>query len=295
MVSASTSLNPPLLEIRVSHGNAAVAADTAQIVAEEFIDYTINQRLAEIARVQSVAAIQGVTDLQGLVGSQFSAIDSLSLLEPVSTPGSPILPRNRRDTTIGALLGFLVAVAGILILESMGDSVRTVEQLSSRFGVSGLGGIFRWSSREAGEREIIISKAPASSYAEAFRQIRVNLEFAVAGLRGNVLLVSSPQPGEGKSTILANLAVAMAQSGKRIAVVDADLRRPSLHRLFSTVHRQPGLSNVLASQDTTLQDAMSPSHVEGLDCWQSAQVGQIRTREDYYYEELRVSSLRVLL
>ena len=79
--------------------------------------------------------------------------------------------------------------------------------------------------------------------------MRVNLQFATAGGSDNVLLVSSPQPGEGKSTILANLAVALGQSGRKVVVVDGDLRLPSLHGLFATNERAPGLSNALADRE----------------------------------------------
>ena len=87
-VSATTGSDPPVLDIKVRHRDPAVAATTAELIAEEFVDYAIEQRLAEIARVQSVAAIQGITNLENLVAAQLGAIDTLSILEERSGSGN---------------------------------------------------------------------------------------------------------------------------------------------------------------------------------------------------------------
>ena len=235
------------------------------MVAEQFVDYAIELRLAEIARLQSAAAAQGIAKVEGLVAAQFDAVDSLSLLEPVTPPSSPVIPRTRRDIQIGAILGLLLAIGGTLLLENLRDTVLSPEQLTRTFGVTGLGTIFRWSSREVGDGELVLRKAPNSSYAEAFRQVRANVEFATANKPGNVFLVSSPGPGEGKSTILSNLGIALAQTGKRVVLVDGDLRRPILHKLHEAEMREPGLSNFLANLSTSVDEVKLTTAVEGLD------------------------------
>jgi capsular exopolysaccharide synthesis family protein len=265
MVSANTSANPPILEIKVRHHTPDVAALIAQTGAEELIDYAIEQRLTEIARVQSAAAAQGITNTQDLVASQLSAVDSLSLLEPVVPPGSPVVPRTRNNVLLGAILGFLVAAVGALALESLQDNVRSIEQLNSTFGISGLGVIRRWSSEETAEGQVILQAASTSYHAEAFRQMRVNLQFAIAGESDNVLLVTSPQPGEGKSTIVANLAAALGQSGEKVAVIDADLRMPSMHTFFANNERVPGLSNALADREIAPESIIHATDVYGVD------------------------------
>ena len=271
MVSANTRQNPPILELSARHRTPEVAAFVAQAAAEELIDYAIEQRLTEIARVQSAAAAQGITNTQDLVGSQLSAVDSLSMLEPVVPPVSPVVPRTRRNVILGAILGFMLAAVGALALESLQDNVSSVEQLNSRFGVSGLGVIQRWSGEEAAEGEVILLSAPSSYHAEAFRQMRVNLQFATAGESDNVVLVSSPQPGEGKSTIRANLAVALGQSGRKVVVVDGDLRMPSMHKLFATNERAPGLSNALADREIDPASIIHATDVYGVDLVPSGQ------------------------
>ena len=82
MVSADTGTSPPVIEIRVRHSDPDVAATTAQTVADEFIVYAVEQRLAEIARLQSAAAAQGIENVQDLVAAQFTAVDSLSFWNP---------------------------------------------------------------------------------------------------------------------------------------------------------------------------------------------------------------------
>ena len=249
-VSATTERNPPILNIRAQHRNPMIAATTAQVVAKRFIDYAIEQRLGEIARLQGAAAAQGISNVTDLVAAQFTALDSLSLLEPeVPTPGKPVIPRTRQNIILGSILGLIVAAAAVMLLESMRDTVRSVKDLNRRFGVSGLGAIFKWSPQEVEVGELTISAAPSSSYAEALRQTRANLQFASANKPEPVYLISSPGPGEGKTTLICNLAVAFAQSGKRVVVVDGDLRRPSVHNFFESMPREPGLSNYLAGID----------------------------------------------
>ncbi len=264
MVSASTASNPPVLEVQVRHRDPVVAATTAQVVAEEFIGYAIEQRLVEFARWRSAAASQGIADIQGLVTAQLAAIDSLSLLEPVTLPGSPVVPRTRVNAILGTLLGLILAAGGVLLLDSLRDTVRFPDQLARRFGVEGLGGIFKWSRHDTNGASLLLVSAPNSSYAEAFRQIRANLQFATANNTNKILLVASPGPQEGKSTVISNLAVALAHAGKRVVTVDGDLRRPSIHELFGTINREPGLSNYLADFNAEVSDVIQPTEVEGV-------------------------------
>jgi capsular exopolysaccharide synthesis family protein len=263
-VSASVGKNPPLINVRARASDPGLARETAQAVAEEFIDYAIDLRLAEIARVQSVAAAQGLANLQGLTAAQVAAVDSLQLLEDVTSPGSPVYPKTRQNVILGVILGVMLAGAVALALESMKDTVRFPDQISGRFGVTSLGTIFKWSDKDVVQGDLVIRDAPSSGYAEAVRQIRANLQFATANIRGNAVLVSSPAPGEGKSTIIANLALAVAQTGKRVIVVDGDLRRPSIHKLFSDVSREPGLSNYLADLGPDFDAIVTSASVGGV-------------------------------
>ena len=264
MVTATTGTNPPVIDIRTRHSSPTLAAATAQVMAEQFIGYTIEQRLAEIARLQVAASTQGIINVEDLVAAQFTAVDSLSLLEPVTPPKSSVVPRTQLNVILGGLIGMGLAIGVALLLESLRDTVRFPDQLSRRFGVSGLGTIFEWSPQDVSGEALVVSSSPSSTFSEAFRQIRANFEFATANSGGKVFLVSSPGLGEGKSTILANLAAAFAQTGRRVAAVDGDLRRPSLHRQFQAEQREPGLSNALVDPDTELSQIVIETDVQGV-------------------------------
>ena len=114
-ISASSAGTPPLIEIRARNRSPEVASVTAQVVAEEFIDYTIERRLAEIARIQVAAAAQGLATTEVLVSAQLGALDTLSLLEPVRTPGRAISPNVRQSVLLGSALGLMMAVGVILL------------------------------------------------------------------------------------------------------------------------------------------------------------------------------------
>ena len=262
-ISATVGADPPTLNISVRNRNAEVAANITDIVAREFIDYVIEQRLAVIARVQAAAAAQGIANVQDLVAAQFRVLDSLILLEPVSS-ASPIVPRIREQVVLGVLLGIVLAAGGALLLGSLRDTVRNPDDLQARFGVMALGSIFRWSPQHVDNDELVVWKLPSSGFAESFRQIRANIQFATANQPGKVYLVTSPGPGDGKSTIIGNLAVAFAYGGKKVVVIDGDLRRPGVHRRFPAMDREPGLSNFLGESDIGITEVIHSSPVEGV-------------------------------
>ena len=132
------------------------------------------------------------------------------------------------------------------------------------FGRWPVGVVFKWAQQDVEAAGLIISDAPTSSYAETLRQIRANLQFTTANQPGQTLLVTSPGPGEGKSTIMCNLAVAFATAGKRVVALDGDLRRPSVHTLLTAAPREPGLSNFLAAIEPDAREILHPSRHEGI-------------------------------
>ena len=111
-------------------------------------------------------------------------------------------------------------------------------------------------------RRLIVALHPKSPASEAFRSLRTNLHFAGSRKSTQIIMVTSAGPGEGKSTTLANLGVTMAQSGKRVLVIDADLRRPTQHKIFS-VSSQPGLSNLLVDSAKP-DDVIRPTRIDHL-------------------------------
>ena len=113
VLSADIVRNPPLLRVKVKFVDADVARSVAQAVSVEFIDYAIDLRLGEIARLQSVALAQGLANVQDFTAAQFTAVDSLQLLEDVKLPGSPVTPRTQQNIMLGGLIGVFLSILSL--------------------------------------------------------------------------------------------------------------------------------------------------------------------------------------
>ena len=270
-VSATTGVNPPTINIGVRHGNPASAATVAQSLSESFIDYAIELRLAQIAQVLSSATALGITDVQNVMSAQFSIMDNLILLEPVSTPGSPILPRTRRNTQIGIFLGIVTSVGFALLLNSFRETVRSPEDLERRFGSINLGVIQMWTNKEISSNSLVIEVDPKSNYSESYRKLRSSLQFANSTRSRSVIMIASPSPGEGKSTVLTNLAIAERHAGRRVLVVDADLRRPTIQNYFNIPRGSSGLSNYLSDPHIDFKDVVTTTE-SGVDVLSSGPI-----------------------
>jgi capsular exopolysaccharide synthesis family protein len=146
------------------------------------------------------------------------------------------------------------------LIEYLDDTVKTSDDVTA-LGVVNLAAVGRFDSRNP-EDTIILQRDPRSPFAEAFRTLRTNIQFAFVDRPLRVLLVSSTGPDEGKSTVAANLAAALAQTGKSVVLVDADLRKPTIHRILK-VRNNVGLTDALL-RDGEIENVISPTSVENL-------------------------------
>lgn len=117
--------------------------------------------------------------------------------------------------------------------------------------------------------KLITVQKPKSQSSEAYRTLRTNIQFSSFDKRRQVILITSTGPGEGKSTVAANLAVVMAESGVKILLIDCDQREPTLHEIFN-FSNQKGLSNILA-EETDLEDSLKHTEIENLDIMTSGE------------------------
>ncbi len=186
----------------------------------------------------------------------------LTIIEPAQLPTVPVSPNVRIYVLLAAAVGFTLALGAAVLLEYIDDTVKSTEDLSALFGLTALGSVSRVRGSDY-KGKLIISHSLFSPLLEAYRVIRTNIQFMAVDQPVKTILVTSPDAGEGKSVTLANLGVIMAQADLRTVVVDTDLRRPVMHKIFQ-VPNQEGLTDLLRSPGFEIGDQLKDTGVENL-------------------------------
>ena len=158
------------------------------------------------------------------------------------------------------ILGLLIAVGIAFLVEHLDDTVKSPEDVTEVAGIPTLGAIVRMKPVKGEEYSLTALRNPRAPATEGFRTLRTNLEFTSVDEPVRSILVTSAVPGEGKTTIASNLAVVFAQSGKKVLLLDADLRRPGIHRAFDLPNAF-GLTNLLRAEEVPL-DAVAHATAE---------------------------------
>jgi capsular exopolysaccharide synthesis family protein len=154
---------------------------------------------------------------------------------------SPIRPRTSLNTLLGALAGVILAVSVIFLRDFLDDTIKSRDDVKRMFGLPTLGQVPEHEAPE--EVGLYIANQPRSPVSETYRALRTNLEFSSVDMPLKTILVTSAGPGEGKSTVATNLAGALAQAGKKVLLIDTDLRRPRVHQYLGLGNRF-GLSDL---------------------------------------------------
>jgi len=237
---------------------------------ESAIEYSLLKRDVDANRTLSEGLLErlkeaGVT--AGLRSNNFRIVDVARV------PTAPSGPNVLRNLAFALALGLSTGIGLAFLLESMDNTVRTPEQAQTISALPSLGMIplGSRSSREVGSRqklalasskeavELVTQSRPRSQMAESYRALRTSLLLTFAGGPPKVILITSALPEEGKTTTSVNSAIVLAQKGTRVLLIDADLRRPSIHKTLGMGARL-GLSNVLTGT-ATLQQAIIPSTI----------------------------------
>jgi capsular exopolysaccharide synthesis family protein len=182
------------------------------------------------------------------------------ILDHAEEPRAPIWPRAQLNLMLALFGGAFLGICFALALEYLNPNITKPQHITLDLSIPLLGIAPRF-GRPTRNRAAILDAVPPS-FEEALRVIRTRIFLSpIAGVAQSIA-VTSTKPGEGKTLIASNLAVSMAMSGRRVLLVDADLRKPQLHRTFGLA-KAPGLSEVLAGQ-VNFSDALQPSRVNGL-------------------------------
>lgn len=211
-----------LLKLSAEHSNPETAAQLANTAGEVIVDVVENDI--------EVGAAGGNSPVQ------------VRVIDPGVAPATPTSPNFALNSALGLLIGLALGIALAILRGSLDTRIHSVADVEEITNVPVVGRIAH--DDQIARRPLIVHDDPRSPRAEAFRTTRTNLQFFAANEDARVFVVSSAAPGEGKSHVVANLAVVLAETGARVALVEADLRRPRLAQVMG-IEGAAGLSDVL--------------------------------------------------
>lgn len=219
-------------------------------------------RLAQLQRDVQIAekTYLAVQDrYQQLRIAEESTLANAQVIEPALMPKAPVSPKKKLNFVLAVLVGLMLGVGIAALQEALDDTIQTAEDVERELALPLLGVV---QAIPDNEERSLVHAANFSGVAEAFRMIRSNIKFMAVDSAVQTLMVTSALKGEGKSTTAANLAVALARDGRRVTLVDADLRRPTVHKIFSIANTM-GLTNAIAG-GAPLAEVSHDSGIENL-------------------------------
>lgn len=278
------TLPPPLTFEQRNQLNAK----RTQLAQKEFLLDLAKDRYTEITKILSSGATAtdpaatsaqqnleqaNLTLYQQLYSTLLSNYEAVRLARLQNTPSvvqveraepatNPIQPGPLRNVILGALIGLLLTGTLAFVLEYLDDTLKTPTDISNILGLPVVGYVANESGMEKNEGIPYVTANPRSPMAETFRTLRTNLEFASVDRPLKTILVTSPGTSDGKTTVATNLAAVMAQANKRVILLEADLRRPRIHKALG-MSNHIGLSDVFRSQ-VDIRDVARYSKVKDL-------------------------------
>lgn len=269
--SVTPSSNADLLIFNVQNANPDVAVALSKAYAHEFTKYEPAQNVTALTSAlktldTKLASLrsQGIT--KGAVYDQLVERES-QLAAALAIGGGPapqvvqpaggaskIKPRPKRNALLGLALGAILGIGLAFLREALDRRVWSEDAIESILALPLLGRLPKPPREFRRTNELVMVSEPGRPAAEAFRKLRTNLEFANLDREHRTIMISSSVEQEGKSTTVGNLGVALARAGRRVAIVDLDLRRPLMHRFFR-VGAVPGVTDVVSGR-ATLADAI---------------------------------------
>lgn len=246
-VKASADLNTVLVTISVSDNSAVQSAAIAQAVANSLV--------------------QTVDTLEKPKAGGTSPV-RLSIVTPAVAPLEPSGPNLKLNLLLGLFAGIVLGIGTAVVRGMLDNRIRGEADLRRVTALPLLGGIAF--DADAAKKPLLTQAPSQSPRAESFRQLRTNLQFANVASKAKSVLVTSSLPGEGKSTTATNMAIALAQAGNAVCLVDADLRRPMVGE-YLRLERNAGLTTALVGS-VDLEDLVQPWGEDNLFVLTSGQI-----------------------
>lgn len=238
-VSATAPVETVLLRIRVTDTSPDRAAAIANGVAERFRDVAL--------------------ELESVDTPDQDPVVRITVVEPANAPSAPIAPNKKLILALAAMLGIAVGFGLAVFREALNNRIRTEADLREASDTPVVGKI---PQKERDDRLLLVGDAAQGLRAEAFRQLRTNLEYLDISGKHHAFVVTSALPGDGKTVTAINLALTIAESGVSVCLVEADLRRPRVSRLLD-LESEVGLTSLIIKA-VTLEQAVQPWGDSGL-------------------------------
>ena len=232
--------------------------DTRAKAASETDPVEKGRMEALVVQYQQIYANLLTTNEQARL-SAAQSISNVAQVNQAQPPSTPVGPKVMLNTLLAALMGILISAGVIFGMDALDDTLQTPEQVSRLLGLPVLGIIFH----HPASTQLITLEKPRSPAAECFRLLRTNVVYANVDKPLRKLMVTSPLQGEGKSLVSANLAVILAQEGRRVVLLEADLRHPTIHKHFDLPNKL-GMTNLLLQPVLNLDGVVNDTAVPGL-------------------------------
>ena len=265
IIKGNTVLNEVIdkLDLDMTYTELYKMVDVADVDSTQIMQITVTdtdaERAGEIA--QTIADIVPDVLVEKVEAGSCKAVSDV-IIDP-----NKVFPQTKKYVVLAGLLGAVV-VCGVLVLAHLlHDTIVDDEDVQKKLGLPVLGliprcktmwNLFNKKNKTDGEHrtlQLITDKGMPFGYVEAYKSLRTNLDFMAGSMDVHTLVITSTVPEESKSNVAVNLALTLAESGKKVALVDCDLRKPVLHRYLKAGHNVKGVSNVLSNQ-CTLDEAL---------------------------------------
>ena len=263
--------------VTVDSTNPKWAAKLANAYAQAFVTYSMQRDRAGIAAAMAAISArlkQFQSPAQKATGDYTLLTQSLNSLEilsstttgnfsvavPAGESSVPISPKPKRSAAIGVVLGLMLGIGFGFLREKLDTRLHDHREVSEIVHMPVIGRVARIPEQTLAKGSLVVMNDTDARAAESIRVVRTNLQFASLGEAHKVLMVMSANKGEGKSLLTANLAASLALAGKKVLLIDADLRRPRVHSLFG-VRNTLGLSSVIAGF-CELDEALQTHHLD---------------------------------
>ena len=214
--------------------------------------------------------------------NEASQVGKVRIVDSAKPILKPIAPKKRMILIAGFFIGLLLSLSIVLLYEFIDQSIKSIDELDSRnltilAIIPSIGSISRKNKKtkkyqkkfgdvEKLQRRMITREDPKSPISESYRSLRTSLMYSNdSSSKGQVILVSSAGPGEGKTTTIVNLAITYANLGKKTILLDTDLRKPVIHKVFN-LDNDKGVTHILSSEEYDYKNVINKTEIDNLDC-----------------------------